>query len=347
MISFTEFVNKVENAKPPILKEYKKKIRLTNLQGIGLCLLIFFSLFIPFILWTSYKEYGKLMDDTVFVAILSLIALGITWAFFIYSLKHFTLKEKRKIYNPSSPVKFWDILVVILAICIFLFGCTGILPDFASIAIALLSILGAIGYFLSPWREKQIDRKIPLFRLLSILGWERKIHEKQHPFFFSKHGKNFGYLVRVPRFFSFDINGTPVYIGRIQFFETHTRGANILELDTITFNIPDYNQDSDALIKNLSKFISTRTGRDLFFIQSAPKHFLERENGRLEISFPAEGDIEDILFLSDTEQNESRIYKFGSYRDFYLDKYFHYTREDLDTIYKDVQTLLNAIDSRY
>ena len=40
MISFMEFVNKVESAKPPILKTYKKKVRLTNLQGIGLCLLI-------------------------------------------------------------------------------------------------------------------------------------------------------------------------------------------------------------------------------------------------------------------------------------------------------------------
>ena len=162
MISFMEFVNKVESAKPPILKKYKKKVRLTNLQGIGLCLLTLFSVFVPIGLYNSYNKNGRLMEDDVLVGFFFLIALGIGWTFSIYSLKHFTFKEKRKIYNPSSSTKWWDRLVIVLAVFIFLFGCTGILPDLASVAIALLSILGAIGYFLSPWRERQVNNGIPL-----------------------------------------------------------------------------------------------------------------------------------------------------------------------------------------
>ena len=265
MISFMEFVNKVESAKPPILKKYKKRIRLTALQGIGLFLLTLFSIFVPFMLWASYKEYGKLMDDTVSVTLCFLIVIGIAWAFSIYSLKHFTFKEKRKIYNPSSPTKLWDISVIILAVCVFLFACTGVLPDFASVAIALLSILGAIGYFLSPWRERQVNSKIPLYQLLSILGWEQKIRDKSHPFFLPKHGEELVSKIKIPYYFHFDLNGAPVYIGRIQFLEDNGKSSTLV-LETITFNMPKYNQDTDILLKNIEQFISTPTGQDLFFL---------------------------------------------------------------------------------
>ncbi|MBR6412030.1 MAG: hypothetical protein IKS41_02580 [Alphaproteobacteria bacterium] len=356
MISFIEFVNKVENAKPPILKKYKKKVRLTNLQGIGLCLLVLFSFFVPIGLWGSYEEHGRFQDDDLFVAFFFLITLGIGWAFSIYSIKHFTLKEKRKIYNPTSPTKLWDALVVISAICVFFFGCTGILPDFISISLALLSILCPIGYFLSPWRERQVKARIPLFQLLSILGWEQKLHDEQHPFFFSKYGKEQDYQVRVPYYFCFKLNGTPVYIGDIQFWHSYGRGS-ALELETITFNIPDYNQDENIIVENIKKFISSPTGQDLFFHQSMPKYFVEKKVGRLEISFPIVGDIE----VSTTDEYEGKDFNFKNtfssvwadlkkikiHPNFYQNTYFYYTREDLDTIYKDVQTLLDALDSRY
>ena len=350
MISFMEFVNRVENAKPPILKKYKKKVRLTCFQGIGLCLLVSFSLFIPFILWTSYKEYGKLMDDTVFVAIFFLIALGITWVFFIYSLKHFTFKEKRKIYNPSSSTKWWDRLVIIFAICGFLFGCTGNLPDFASIVIALFSILGAVGYFFSPWRERKVNNKIPLYQLLSVLGWEQKLHDRSHPFFFSKHGEEGDYQVKIPLYFQFKINGNFAYIGQIRFWDVYRKNP-ALRLETITFNFPKYSQDTNIILKNIKQFIASPTGQDLFFHQPISEHFIEEKNGRLEISFSTTGDIGEFVPPMDEDEDfndkceDSDILPF--HPNFYQDKYFYYTREDLDTIYQDVQTLMNALDSRY
>ena len=363
MISFMEFVNKVENAKPPILKKYKKKVRLSNLQGIGLCLLLLFSFFVPIGLWGSYQEHGRLLEDDLFVAFFFLIALGIGWIFLVYSLKHFTLKEKRKIYNPSSATKWWDILVVISAICVFIFGCTGILPDFVSIAIALFSILGAVGYFLSPWRERKVNKKIPLFQILSILGWEQKIHDKQHPFFFSKHGQKWGYKVKIPHYFYFNLNGVPVYIGRIQFWYSHSKGSTI-ELETITFNIPNYDQNPDnydqnpdIILNDINKFISSPTGQDLFFHQQMPKDFIERQKGRLEISFSIIGDVEEFMSPTDEEKdfNPKNIFnhilfdlrKIKFHPNFYQDTYFYYAREDLDTIYKDIQTLISALDNRY
>ena len=358
MISFLEFVNKVESANPPILKEYKKKARLTNLQGVGLCFLILFSPLIPLIIFDFYKEYGRLMEDDVLVSSFFLIALGIGWAFFIYSIKHFTLKEKRKIYNPTSPTKLWDALVVISAICVFFFGCTGILPDFISISLALLSILCPIGYFLSPWRERQVKARIPLFQLLSILGWEQKLHDEQYPFFFPKHGIDKGYRIRVPNYFHFKLNGTSIYIGCIQFWYKHSKGQ-MLVLETITFNIPKYIQETDTLLKNIEQFIASFTGQDLFFHQPITKRFLEEKNGRLEISFSTVGDVEEFISPTDKYEEKDLNFKniFSSFlSDFkeikfhpnlYQDTYFYYTREDLDTIYKDVQTLVKALDGRY
>lgn len=38
MISYQTFLNQVDSLQPPVLKRFKKSVKLSGLQGVGLCL---------------------------------------------------------------------------------------------------------------------------------------------------------------------------------------------------------------------------------------------------------------------------------------------------------------------
>ena len=185
---------------------------------------------------------------------------------------------------------------------------------------------GAVSwYFNNPKKKKKVvesHQKIPLYQLLDRLGLRQ---EETEPF----------YIALLTTFGTIRLNHQDL----TEKFGYHDRGvlgssaASGDIFEGIVVNIPFTEQPNDEEIKKYENafvtFINSFTGKDLFFHRSIKEIRSETKNGQLYLHF--------ITYHG----NGARL------PNFYLDKYFYYTREDLDTIYKDVQTLLNAIDSRY
>ena len=168
----------------------------------------------------------------------------------------------------------------------------------------------------------QGKKNIPIYRILSLLGIEQDI---KNPSFLSLHLEqnllSFGYQDLTEKFGHYGINRFG--------FTTKTTG-DIYE--GIVFKLSD-NGFNDQKLKNIKasiqEFFRSSTGQDLFFHPSIINTKVENKDGIV------------MFYFITYHGNGAKL------PNLYMDKYFYYTREDLDTIYKDVQTLVNAIDDRY
>ena len=165
MISFMEFVNKVENAQPPILKKYKKKTRLSNLQGLGLCLLIFFSFFVLGLIYEcSKKQECEIVSPDSVGGIFAFLIIYIGgWIGFIYSFKH-SLKQKRKEFTFKSSTHLLDTIVVIFAIIILCTIFSVNMPqddgELSLIQYILIFLeVWAVGWYFKNPKRKKMNRK--------------------------------------------------------------------------------------------------------------------------------------------------------------------------------------------
>ncbi|MDY6407679.1 MAG: hypothetical protein SPL08_03130 [Pseudomonadota bacterium] len=333
MISFMEFVNKVENAKPPILKNYKKRIRLSGLQILGFLLLVLFSVLISVLIYGCFQEENcEIFSPDSFGGIFAFLSIYIGGIVgFIYSLKY-SFKQQKKEFKYNSPTKLVDAIVVILGIIVLFFIFSLDLPHYGEKlniiqeGLLALEVLAIVWYFGHPQRKRKIiqgKKNIPIYRILSLLGIEQDI---KNPSFLSLHleqnSLSFGYQDLTEKFGD-------------GYYETYRLGYKRPRSDIyegVVFKLFDNGFDDfklKELQKSLQKFIQSSTGQDLFFHPSIINAEVENKNGI-------------VTFYFITYRGTG-----AKLPNFYQDKYFNYTREDLDTIYKDVQTLMNGLDSRY
>ncbi len=98
MISYQTFLNQVDSLQPPVLKRFKKSVKLSDMQGVGLTVLVFFSiLFLGIIISFFQKdfEHSKSNLDDVALFFIFFVFYICGWVGFVYSLK-FSRQEKRE-----------------------------------------------------------------------------------------------------------------------------------------------------------------------------------------------------------------------------------------------------------
>lgn len=305
MISYQTFLNQVDSLKPPVLKRFKKSVKLSDMQGVGLTVLVFFSiLFLGIIISFFQKdfEHSKSNLDDVALFFIFFVFYICGWVGFVYSLK-FSRQEKREEFQVKSSTRMRDTLVVIGAILV-----PSILDYSSNLwkPVCVIEVYLVLFYFLNPGRIKQIrlnKTTTPLYRILSVLG---VVWDPENPARFSlNNGISFESQDLTQKFGYYDDNK--------QFY---------MNYKGIVFTVPRRSVVEPWDLKNrLEQFVCSLTGQALFF---HPQILEIRE----------EHDDKRLTFYFMTYQGT------GAQRpNWYQDKYFYYTREDLATIYNDVAQL--------
>ena len=305
MISYQTFLNQVDSLQPPVLKRFKKSVKLSDMQGVGLTVLVFFSiLFLGIIISFFQKdfEHSKSNLDDVALFFIFFVFYICGWVGFVYSLK-FSRQEKREEFQVKSSTLVRDTLVVIGAILV-----PSILDYSSNLwkPVCVIEVYLVLFYFLNPGRIKQIrlnKTTTPLYRILSVLG---VVWDPENPARFSlNNGISFESQDLTKKFGYYDDNK--------QFY---------MNYKGIVFTVPRRSVVEPWDLKNrLEQFIRSLTGQALFF---HPQILEIRE----------EHDDKRLTFYFMTYQGT------GAQRpNWYQDKYFYYTREDLATIYNDVAQL--------
>ena len=305
MISYQTFLNQVDSLQPPVLKRFKKSVKLSDMQGVGLTVLVFFSiLFLGIIISFFQKDFehfkSNLDDVALFFIFFVFYICG--WVGFVYSLK-FSRQEKREEFQVKSSTRMRDTLVVIGAILV-----PSILDYSSNLwkPVCVIEVYLVLFYFLNPGRIKQIrlnKTATPLYRILSVLG---VVWDPENPARFSlNNGISFESQDLTKKFGYYD--------DKKQFY---------MNYKGIVFTVPRRSVVEPWDLKNrLEQFVCSLTGQALFF---HPQILEIRE----------EHDDKRLTFYFITYQGT------GAHRpNWYQDKYFYYTREDLATIYNDVAQL--------
>ncbi len=305
MISYQTFLNQVDSLQPPVLKRFKKSVKLSDMQGVGLTVLVFFSiLFLGIIISFFQKDFehfkSNLDDVALFFIFFVFYICG--WVGFVYSLK-FSRQEKREEFQVKSSTRMRDTLVVIGAILV-----PSILDYSSNLwkPVCVIEVYLVLFYFLNPGRIKQIrlnKTATPLYRILSVLG---VVWDPENPARFSlNNGISFESQDLTKKFGYYD--------DKKQFY---------MNYKGIVFTVPRRSVVESWDLKNrLEQFVCSLTGQALFF---HPQILEIRE----------EHDDKRLTFYFMTYQGT------GAQRpNWYQDKYFYYTREDLATIYNDVAQL--------
>ena len=305
MISYQTFLNQVDSLQPPVLKRFKKSVKLSDMQGVGLTVLVFFSiLFLGIIISFFQKdfEHSKSNLDDVALFFIFFVFYICGWVGFVYSLK-FSRQEKREEFQVKSSTRVRDTFVVIGAILV-----PSILDYSSNLwkPVCVIEVYLVLFYFLNPGRIKQIrlnKTATPLYRILSVLG---VVWDPENPARFSlNNGISFESQDLTKKFGYYD--------DKKQFY---------MNYKGIVFTVPRRSVVEPWDLKNrLEQFVCSLTGQALFFHPQI-----------LEIK--EEHDDKRLTFYFMTYQGT------GAQRpNWYQDKYFYYTREDLATIYNDVAQL--------
>lgn len=305
MISYQTFLNQVDSLQPPVLKRFKKSVKLSDMQGVGLTVLVFFSiLFLGIIISFFQKdfEHSKSNLDDVALFFIFFVFYICGWVGFVYSLK-FSRQEKREEFQVKSSTRMRDTLVVIGAILV-----PSILDYSSNLwkPVCVIEVYLVLFYFLNPGRIKQIrlnKTTTPIYRILSVLG---VVWDPENPARFSlNNGISFESQDLTKKFGYYD--------DKKQFY---------MNYKGIVFTVPRRSVVEPWDLKNrLEQFVCSLTGQALFF---HPQILEIRE----------EHDDKRLTFYFMTYQGT------GAQRpNWYQDKYFYYTREDLATIYNDVAQL--------
>lgn len=305
MISYQTFLNQVDSLQPPVLKRFKKSVKLSGLQGVGLCLLLLWTFLMPLLMFVSHQENPNepiLSGEGVLAFMIAFVFYICGWVGFVYSLK-FSRQEKREEFQVKSSTLVRDTLVVIGAILV-----PSILDYSSNLwkPVCVIEVYLVLFYFLNPGRIKQIrlnKTTTPLYRILSVLG---VVWDPENPARFSlNNGISFESQDLTKKFGYYDDNK--------QFY---------MNYKGIVFTVPRRSVVEPWDLKNrLEQFVCSLTGQALFF---HPQILEIRE----------EHDDKRLTFYFMTYQGT------GAQRpNWYQDKYFYYTREDLATIYNDVAQL--------
>lgn len=305
MISYQTFLNQVDSLQPPVLKRFKKSVKLSDMQGVGLTVLVFFSiLFLGIIISFFQKDFehfkSNLDDVALFFIFFVFYICG--WVGFVYSLK-FSRQEKREEFQVKSSTRMRDTLVVIGAILV-----PSILDYSSNLwkPVCVIEVYLVLFYFLNPGRIKQIrlnKTATPLYRILSVLG---VVWDPENPARFSlNNGISFESLDLTKKFGYYD--------DKKQFY---------MNYKGIVFTVPRRSVVESWDLKNrLEQFVCSLTGQALFFHPQILEIREEHDDKRLTFYF--------ITYQGTGAQRPN----------WYQDKYFYYTREDLATIYNDVAQL--------
>lgn len=305
MISYQTFLNQVDSLQPPVLKRFKKSVKLSGLQGVGLCLLLLWTFLMPLLMLASRQENPNepiLSGEGLLAFMIAVVFYICGWVGFVYSLK-FSRQEKREEFQVKSSTLVRDTLVVIGAILV-----PSILDYSSNLwkPVCVIEVYLVLFYFLNPGRIKQIrlnKTTTPLYRILSVLG---VVWDPENPARFSlNNGISFESQDLTKKFGYYDDNK--------QFY---------MNYKGIVFTVPRRSVVEPWDLKNrLEQFVCSLTGQALFF---HPQILEIRE----------EHDDKRLTFYFMTYQGT------GAQRpNWYQDKYFYYTREDLATIYNDVAQL--------
>lgn len=305
MISYQTFLNQVDSLQPPVLKRFKKSVKLSDMQGVGLTVLVFFSiLFLGIIISFFQKdfEHSKSNLDDVALFFIFFVFYICGWVGFVYSLK-FSRQEKREEFQVKSSTRMRDTLVVIGAILV-----PSILDYSSNLwkPVCVIEVYLVLFYFLNPGRIKQIrlnKTATPLYRILSVLG---VVWDPENPARFSlNNGISFESQDLTKKFGYYD--------DKKQFY---------MNYKGIVFTVPRRSVVESWDLKNrLEQFIRSLTGQALFFHPQILEIREEHDDKRLTFYF--------ITYQGTGAQRPN----------WYQDKYFYYTREDLATIYNDVAQL--------
>lgn len=305
MISYQTFLNQVDSLQPPVLKRFKKSVKLSDMQGVGLTVLVFFSiLFLGIIISFFQKdfEHSKSNLDDVALFFIFFVFYICGWVGFVYSLK-FSRQEKREEFQVKSSTLVRDTLVVIGAILV-----PSILDYSSNLwkPVCVIEVYLVLFYFLNPGRIKQIrlnKTTTPLYRILSVLG---VVWDPENPARFSlNNGISFESQDLTKKFGYYD--------DKKQFY---------MNYKGIVFTVPRRSVVESWDLKNrLEQFVCSLTGQALFFHPQILEIREEHDDKRLTFYF--------ITYQGTGAQRPN----------WYQDKYFYYTREDLATIYNDVAQL--------
>lgn len=305
MISYQTFLNQVDSLQPPVLKRFKKSVKLSDMQGVGLTVLVFFSiLFLGIIISFFQKdfEHSKSNLDDVALFFIFFVFYICGWVGFVYSLK-FSRQEKREEFQVKSSTRVRDTFVVIGAILV-----PSILDYSSNLwkPVCVIEVYLVLFYFLNPGRIKQIrlnKTATPLYRILSVLG---VVWDPENPARFSlNNGISFESQDLTKKFGYYDDNK--------QFY---------MNYKGIVFTVPRRSVVEPWDLKNrLEQFVCSLTGQALFFHPQILEIREEHDDKRLTFYF--------ITYQGTGAQRPN----------WYQDKYFYYTREDLATIYNDVAQL--------
>lgn len=305
MISYQTFLNQVDSLQPPVLKRFKKSVKLSDMQGVGLTVLVFFSiLFLGIIISFFQKDFehfkSNLDDVALFFIFFVFYICG--WVGFVYSLK-FSRQEKREEFQVKSSTRMRDTLVVIGAILV-----PSILDYSSNLwkPVCVIEVYLVLFYFLNPGRIKQIrlnKTATPLYRILSVLG---VVWDPENPARFSlNNGISFESQDLTKKFGYYD--------DKKQFY---------MNYKGIVFTVPRRSVVESWDLKNrLEQFVCSLTGQALFFHPQILEIREEHDDKRLTFYF--------ITYQGTGAQRPN----------WYQDKYFYYTQEDLATIYNDVAQL--------
>ncbi len=305
MISYQTFLNQVDSLQPPVLKRFKKSVKLSDMQGVGLTVLVFFSiLFLGIIISFFQKdfEHSKSNLDDVALFFIFFVFYICGWVGFVYSLK-FSRQEKREEFQVKSSTLVRDTLVVIGAILV-----PSILDYSSNLwkPVCVIEVYLVLFYFLNPGRIKQIrlnKTATPIYRILSVLG---VVWDPENPARFSlNNGISFESLDLTKKFGYYD--------DKKQFY---------MNYKGIVFTVPRRSVVEPWDLKNrLEQFVCSLTGQALFFHPQILEIREEHDDKRMTFYF--------ITYQGTGAQRPN----------WYQDKYFYYTREDLATIYNDVAQL--------
>ena len=320
MISYQTFLNQVDSLKPPVLKRFKKSVKLSDMQGVGLTVLVFFSiLFLGIIISFFQKdfEHSKSNLDDVALFFIFFVFYICGWVGFVYSLK-FSRQEKREEFQVKSPTWVMDTVVVILNFlipyivsrlvpCMFgSYNCHHFGRNKPETLVLMIDAGLTILYFLNPYRVKKNilkKRTAPLYRILSVLG---VVWDPENPARFSlNNGISFESQDLTKKFGYYD--------DKKQFY---------MNYKGIVFTVPRRSVVESWDLKNqLEQFVCSLTRQALFFHPQILEIREEHDDKRLTFYF--------ITYQGTGAQRPN----------WYQDKYFYYTREDLATIYNDVAQL--------
>lgn len=320
MISYQTFLNQVDSLQPPVLKRFKKSVKLSDMQGVGLTVLVFFSiLFLGIIISFFQKdfEHSKSNLDDVALFFIFFVFYICGWVGFVYSLK-FSRQEKREEFQVKSPTWVMDTVVVILNFlipyivsrlvpCMFgSYNCHHFGRNKPETLVLMIDAGLTILYFLNPYRVKKNilkKRTAPIYRILSVLG---VVWDPENPARFSlNNGISFESQDLTKKFGYYD--------DKKQFY---------MNYKGIVFTVPRRSVVEPWDLKNrLEQFVCSLTGQALFFHPQILEIREEHDDKRL-----------TFYFMTYQETGAQRP-------NWYQDKYFYYTREDLATIYNDVAQL--------